>query len=242
MVKRMSKLQILVVDDEWNMRNLLRIYLIKEGFEVKEASSGTEALAMIDKQEFDLVLLDVMMPDTDGWQVLKAIRTKSNVAVLMLTARSETKDKVYGLRIGADDYLTKPFEPEELIARVFSLIRRSGITQSSVEQEQMLDFPDFRIMPDAREIYIHDQSVDFTPKEFDLMVALAKNQNRVYSREDLVNLIWGYDYDGDYRSVDTHVKNIREKLQRAGLAYNPIQTVWGVGYKFNADGADHAKK
>ncbi|MFD1267227.1 response regulator transcription factor [Paenibacillus motobuensis] len=238
----MSKLQILVVDDEWNMRNLLRIYLIKEGFEIKEASNGMEALAMIDKHEFDLVLLDVMMPDMDGWQVLKAIRAKSDVAVLMLTARSETKDKVYGLVIGADDYLTKPFEPEELVARVFSLIRRSVITQSSVVQEQTLDFPDFRIMPDAREIYIHDQSVDFTPKEFDLIVTLASNQHRVYSREDLVNLIWGYDYDGDYRSVDTHVKNIREKLQRAGLAYNPIQTVWGVGYKFNADGADHAKK
>ncbi|NWL88440.1 MULTISPECIES: response regulator transcription factor [unclassified Paenibacillus] len=238
----MSKLQILVVDDEWNMRNLLRIYLMKEGFEVKEASSGMEALTMIDQHEFDLVLLDVMMPDMDGWQVLKVIRAKSNVGVLMLTARSETKDKVYGLGMGADDYLTKPFEPEELIARVFSLIRRSVITQSSVAQEQTLDFPDFRILPDAREIYIHDQSVDFTPKEFDLMVVLAGNQHRVYSREDLVNLIWGYDYDGDYRSVDTHVKNIREKLQRAGLVYNPIQTVWGVGYKFNADGANHAKK
>ncbi len=242
MVSRMSKLQILVVDDEWNMRNLLRIYLMKEGFEVKEASSGMEALTMIDQHEFDLVLLDVMMPDMDGWQVLKVIRAKSNVGVLMLTARSETKDKVYGLGMGADDYLTKPFEPEELIARVFSLIRRSVITQSSVAQEQTLDFPDFRILPDAREIYIHDQSVDFTPKEFDLMVVLAGNQHRVYSREDLVNLIWGYDYDGDYRSVDTHVKNIREKLQRAGLVYNPIQTVWGVGYKFNADGANHAKK
>lgn len=242
MVSRMSKLQILVVDDEWNMLNLLRIYLMKEGFEVKEASSGMEALTMIDQHEFDLVLLDVMMPDMDGWQVLKVIRAKSNVGVLMLTARSETKDKVYGLGMGADDYLTKPFEPEELIARVFSLIRRSVITQSSVAQEQTLDFPDFRILPDAREIYIHDQSVDFTPKEFDLMVVLAGNQHRVYSREDLVNLIWGYDYDGDYRSVDTHVKNIREKLQRAGLVYNPIQTVWGVGYKFNADGANHAKK
>lgn len=242
MVSRMSKLQILVVDDEWNMRNLLRIYLMKEGFEVKEASSGMEALTMIDQHEFDLVLLDVMMPDMDGWQVLKVIRAKSNVGVLMLTARSETKDKVYGLGMGADDYLTKPFEPEELIARVFSLIRRSVITQSSVAQEQTLDFPDFRILPDAREIYIHDQSVDFTPKEFDLMVVLAGNQHRVYSREDLVNLIWGYDYDGDYRSVDTHVKNIREKLQRAGLVYNPIQTVWGVGYKFNADGANHAEK
>lgn len=242
MVRLMSKLQVLVVDDEWNMRNLLRIYLTKEGFEVKEASSGHEALSMIEKHTVDLVVLDVMMPDMDGWQVCKEIRKQDNVAILMLTARSETKDKVYGLGIGADDYLTKPFEPEELIARVFSLIRRSVIAQSSAQQEQVMDFPDFRILPDAREVYIHNQLVEFTPKEFDLIIALAGNQHRVYSREDLVNLIWGYDYDGDYRSVDTHVKNIREKLQKAGLSYSPIQTVWGVGYKFNAAGAVHDKK
>lgn len=238
----LSKLQVLVVDDEWNMRNLLRIYLTKEGFEVKEASTGREALSIAQKHTFDMILLDVMLPDMDGWQVCKAIREKDQVAILMLTARSETKDKVYGLGIGADDYLTKPFEPEELIARVYSLIRRSSMTHSSVHQEQIMEFPGLRILPVGREVFIQDVPVEFTQKEFDLIDELAKNQQRAFNREELVDLIWGYGYDGDFRVVDTHVKNIREKMQRAGLPYNPIQTIWGVGYKFNRSGVLNEKE
>ncbi|MBQ4900991.1 response regulator transcription factor [Paenibacillus sp. Marseille-P2973] len=226
------KLKVLIVDDEWNMRNLLRIYLLKEGFEAKEASNGHEALAWIDREEFDIVLLDVMMPDMDGWQVCQGIRARSQVPVLMLTARSETKDKVRGLGLGADDYLTKPFEPEELIARIYSLIRRSVVNKQAVQPEFKLRFTDLLILPEGRQVYVKDRPVDFTPKEFDLLVALAESGKRAFPREELVERVWGNDYFGDPRVVDTHVKNIREKTSKAGLEYNPIQTIWGIGYKF----------
>ncbi|MGZ7441401.1 response regulator transcription factor [Paenibacillus sp. TH7-28] len=232
-----SKLQVLVVDDEWNMRNLLRIYLTREGFEVKEATNGYEALVMTAKQRFDVILLDIMLPDMDGWQICKKIRENDNVAILMLTARSETKDKVHGLGIGADDYLTKPFEQEELLARIYALIRRSAIAQTTFKQELALEFGYLRILPEGREVYIHGTPVEFTLKEFDLLLTLAKNGQRAFSREELVDLIWGSEYEGEIRVVDTHIKNIREKTQRAELGFNPIQTVWGVGYKWNGAGA-----
>ncbi|NGM84236.1 response regulator transcription factor [Paenibacillus sp. 7124] len=232
----MSKLQVLIVDDEWNMRNLLRIYLMKEGFQIKEAATGLEALSMVKKHSFDIILLDVMMPDMDGWQVCKVIRETETVPILMLTARTETKDKIHGLGIGADDYLTKPFDSEELLARMYSLIRRSTITQTSQPQQLALEFPQMTIFPDAREIRIQAELVDFTPKEFDLLVLLAQCRQRAFSREELVERLWGFDYEGEVRVVDTHIKNIREKLQKAGMTYNPIQTVWGVGYKFFVSG------
>ncbi|GAA0135191.1 response regulator transcription factor [Paenibacillus sp. YSY-4.3] len=234
----MAKLHVLVVDDEWNMRNLLRIYLQREGFEVKEASSGYETLSMIRQQTFDLMILDVMMPGMDGWQVCKAVRESDTMPILMLTARSETKDKVHGLGIGADDYLTKPFEPEELVARVFSLLRRSMLHQAQKQLEPSLEFHSLSIYAEAREVRIHDVNIDFTPKEFDLLLYLAQNNQRTFEREGLVERLWGYEYTGDTRVVDTHIKNIREKLQRAGLGYDPIQTVWGVGYKFAAQGGE----
>lgn len=230
------KIQVLVVDDEWNMRNLLRIYLMKEGFEVKEASTGSEALSLVKRYAFDLILLDVMMPDMDGWQVCKSVREQSQVPILMLTARSETKDKVHGLGIGADDYLTKPFESEELIARIYSLIRRSTISKLSMPQEVKLHYPELSIHPDGRNVLIHDQSVEFTQKEFDLLLTLAQNSHRAFSREELVERLWGHDYHGESRVIDTHVKNLREKAHKAGLSYNPVQTVWGIGYKFHTAG------
>lgn len=238
----MSKLHVLVVDDEWNMRNLLRIYLTKEGFEVKEATNGNEALSMVGKHVFDIILLDLMLPDMDGWQVCKTIRETSSISILMLTARSEIKDKVHGLGIGADDYLTKPFEPEELLARVYSLIRRSTITQSSPQQEQVFELLDMRISPEGREIYILDLPVEFTQKEFDLMITFAKNKQKAFSREELVNLLWGYESERDLRIVDTHIKNIRDKTLKAGMSYNPIQTIWGVGYKLNGAGVLNEKE
>ncbi|WP_187377728.1 response regulator transcription factor [Paenibacillus senegalimassiliensis] len=229
----MSKLQVLIVDDEWNMRNLLRIYLTREAFEVKEAINGTEALGMALQYNFDVILLDWMLPDMDGSQVCKKLREHTQVPIMMLTARSETKDKVLGLGLGADDYLTKPFESEELLARMYSLIRRSSIQQQAPRTKSMLDFPDLKIDPEARSVTVHHQQVELTQKEFDLFLLLARSTPRVFSREELLHLVWQDVYEGEMRVIDTHIKNIRDKMQRAKLGYNPIQTVWGIGYKFN---------
>ncbi|WP_310551469.1 response regulator transcription factor [Paenibacillus glufosinatiresistens] len=231
----MSQLQILVIDDEWNMRNLLRIYLTREGFGVAEAASGSEALELMGRQAFHVILLDVMLPDMDGWEVCRRIRQHAQTPVLMLTARSETKDKVHGLGLGADDYLTKPFEPEELLARIHSLIRRTTL-QPAGPSALRLEYGRLAILPEGREVRVCDLPVEFTPKEFDLLLTLAKNEKRAFSREELVSLVWGGDYEGETRAVDTHIKNIREKVRRAGLGYNPVQTIWGVGYKFSGAG------
>lgn len=227
----MMKLQVLVVDDEWNMRNLLRIYLAKNGFDVTEATNGYEALTLFNERSFDLIILDLMMPDVDGWEVCAKIREKKDTPIIMLTARNETKDKVKGLQIGADDYLVKPFEPEELIARVFALLRRANISEPTTVRKT-ITHNDMSISPEERQVLVKSEPVEFTPKEFDLLLLLAEQPGRVYNRDLLLENIWGHDYFGDIRTVDTHVKNIREKVRKAGLSYNPIQTVWGVGYKF----------
>lgn len=230
----MHKLQVLIVDDEWNMRNLLRIYLAKNGFEITEAKNGHEAVTLSEQRAFDVIILDVMMPDMDGWDVCKKIRESRDTPIIMLTARNETKDKVKGLQIGADDYLGKPFEPEELIARVFALLRRSSLADAKPLSKTIIHH-DLTIDAEGREIMVQDKLVVFTPKEFDLLHLLAENPGRAYSRELLLEKIWGHDYFGDVRTVDTHVKNIREKVRKAGLSFNPIQTVWGVGYKFQGE-------
>lgn len=231
----MKKLKVLLVDDDWKLRNLLRIYLSKEGFDTAQASDGSEAMMKIQSQPFDLVILDVMMPNMDGWEVCKSIRQTQSVPILMLTALGETKEKVQGLEIGADDYLTKPFDPEELIARVHALIRRASSVSSKQTANSVLNFPALTIDRDGHRVFVHDKPIELTHKEFDLFAALAKNSGRVLSREQLIEQIWGYDFEGDARVVDIHIKNIREKLKRSGLAYNPIQTTWGVGYKFEAE-------
>lgn len=228
----MQKIHLLVVDDEWNMRNLLRIYLTKNGFQVTEASNGHEALELVEQIPFDLILLDVMMPDLDGWEVCKKIRLTKQTPILMLTARTETKDKVQGLNLGADDYLIKPFEPDELMARVFALLRRSSMSERETVLSKTISYPDLMIDPEARQVRIKDYTIEHTPKEFDLLYFLADNPNRAFTREVLLEQVWGTDYFGDIRTVDTHVKNIREKARRVELSYSPIQTVWGVGYKF----------
>ncbi|MED4041155.1 response regulator transcription factor [Niallia taxi] len=226
----MNKLHVLIVDDEWNVRNLLRIYLTKNGFEVKEAKNGSEGVQLAEQHSFDLIILDVMMPDMDGWEVCQKIRETKNTPILMLTARTETKDKVKGLTMGVDDYLVKPFDSDELIARVFALIRRSSISQIPVPK--VITYLDLTIDPEGRQVLVKDQPIDLTPKEFELLLVLAEQPRRAYQREDLLQKVWGSDYFGDFRTVDTHVKNIREKVRKAGLSFNPIQTVWGVGYKF----------
>ncbi|MED4779362.1 response regulator transcription factor [Brevibacillus choshinensis] len=227
----MNKLQVLIVDDEWNMRNLLRIYFSKNGFEVTEAKNGYEAVALSDKQLFDIIILDIMMPDLNGWEVCTKIREKKDTPIIMLTARNETRDKVKGLQIGADDYLVKPFEPEELLARVFALLRRANTMEPTLEKKVISHY-DLAIEPEGRQVLVQGKPVEFTPKEFDLLLLLAEQPGRVYDRDVLLEQIWCYDFLGDIRTVDTHIKNIREKLRRAGLSFKPIQTVWGVGYKF----------
>lgn len=229
------RIQILLVDDDWKLRNLLRIYLSKEGFDTAEASDGNEALLKINHHDFDLVILDVMMPNMDGWKVCRTIRRTQSVPILMLTALGETKEKVQGLGLGADDYMTKPFDPEELIARVHALIRRSSSAPDKPSENDVMYFQGVTIDRDGRQIFVHDQPIELTHKEFDLFAMLAANSSRVLSREQLIEQIWGYDFDGDVRVVDIHIKNIREKLKKSGLSYNPIQTAWGVGYKFSAE-------
>ncbi len=230
----MNKLKILIVDDEWNMRNLIKIYLNKNGFDVIQATNGVEAIELARSDEFDLLILDIMMPGMDGWQVCENLREFSNVPILMLTARTDTKDKVKGLQLGADDYLSKPFEPDELVARVFALIRRNSIVQQ-VEpmNSKRIEFDQLIINQEGREVQVDGRIVDLTLKEFDLFYLFAEHPKRAYTREMLLDVVWGPDYLGDVRTVDTHIKNIREKIQKAALPYNPIQTVWGVGYKFN---------
>lgn len=231
----MKKLQILIVDDDWKMRNLLRIYFSKEGFDTVEAADGNEALLKIKNHSFDLIILDVMMPEMDGWQVCRSIREVKSVPILMLTALGETKEKVQGLELGADDYLTKPFDPDELVARVHALIRRSTVTAGQLDKNKLI-FPELIIDRDGRQVMIQDRPLELTQKEFDLFDTLAMNNGRVLSREQLIEKIWGFDFEGDARVVDIHVKNIREKLKKAGLHYSPIQTAWGIGYKFNPEG------
>ncbi|MDF2910711.1 MAG: DNA-binding response regulator [Sporolactobacillus laevolacticus] len=231
----MKKLQILIVDDDWKMRNLLRIYFSKEGFDTVEAANGNEALLKIKNHAFDLIILDVMMPEMDGWQVCRSIREVKSVPILMLTALGETKEKVQGLELGADDYLTKPFDPDELVARVHALIRRSTVTARQLDNNKLI-FPELIIDRDGRQVMIQDRPLELTQKEFDLFDTLAMNNGRVLSREQLIEKIWGFDFEGDARVVDIHVKNIREKLKKAGLHYSPIQTAWGIGYKFNPEG------
>jgi two-component system response regulator ResD len=235
----MEKFHILVVDDEWNMRNLLRIFLTKNEFEVRDARNGHEALSLVANHHFDVIILDVMMPGLDGWEVCTKIRETNQTPILMLTARNETKDKVHGLTIGADDYLVKPFETEELIARVIALLRRSQISDTNVIPSKTIRHHDITIDPEGREVFIMDKLVDCTPKEFELLYVLADQSKRAFTREALLEQIWGQDYFGDIRTVDTHVKNIRDKARKVGLTYNPIQTVWGVGYKFQ--GLDERK-
>lgn len=227
----MDKKRILIIDDEWNMRKLLEIILVSEGFEVQEAQDGNEAIEIIKQHPFDAIVLDLMMPEIDGIEVCKQIRKINKIPIIMLTAKRETKDKVEGLNSGADDYLTKPFEKEELIARIRALIRRTE-SQGNQETNQIIIYNEIIINWDARKVLIRDNEIEFTPKEFHLLYTLAKHPSRVFTREQLLYQIWGDEHLSDIRTVDTHVKNIRLKMMKAKLSFSPIRTVWGVGYQF----------
>lgn len=222
--------KILVVDDEWNMRNLVKIYLTKDNFQVDEARDGNEALHMAQEFSYDLIILDIMLPDIDGWEVCTTLRKTKQTPILMLTARNDVKDRVQGLDLGADDYLIKPFAPEELVARVNALLRRNNYKNE--ENTNFLSYQDLFINFDSRELMISNNPVELTPKEFDILYLVASQPKRVFTREILLDTVWLSNEIRDMRAIDTHVKNIREKLRKAGLSFNPIKTVWGVGYKF----------
>jgi len=220
---------ILVVDDEKNIVTLIRRYLGNEGFHVEEAYDGKQALEKARSLNPDLILLDVMMPEMDGLTVCKEIRKTSNAPVIILTARDDDVDKIVGLEIGADDYMTKPFNPRELVARVKAVLRRS---QGSMAPEQVLEVGDIRLDPLRREVTVGGKTITLRAKEFDLLSAFMRYQGVVLDRERLLSLVWGQDFYGDTRTIDVHVAWLREKLTGATAH---VQTVWGVGYKLVLD-------
>ncbi len=221
--------KILIVDDEPRIRELLRENLQYAGYACEEAGDGSAALSLLSGGGFDLVILDLMMPKIDGLQACMRIREFSNVPIIMLTARSEDTDKIIGFECGADDYITKPFNILELKARVRALLRRSGAAVQHQAAGQ-LTVGHIRLDPNERSAWKDGVSVDLTAKEFDLMELLMRNPGRVYSRENLLNVVWGYEYIGDYRTVDVHVRRLREKLELDPANPQYIRTKWGVGY------------
>ena len=225
-----DKPYILLVDDDPNISRLVQLYLEKEGFEVKTADRGDDAMAVFRKLPPDLMLLDVMLPGMDGWQVLKAIRKTSSIPIIMLTAKDETFDKVLGLELGADDYITKPFDTKELVARVKAVLRR---TQGAEEEKQDgLSFPGLTVSLSQYEVHYEGRKIDMPPKELEVLYFLASHQNQVFTREQLLEQVWGFDFFGDSRTVDVHIKRLREKLPECDKYGWEIHTVWRVGYKF----------
>ena len=221
---------VLVVEDDKNIAELLQMYLEKEGYAVTVAHDGGAGLSKFRNIKPDLVLLDVMLPVMDGWSVCKSIRSESQIPVIMLTAKGETDDKVQGLRTGADDYITKPFEMREVLARIEAVLRRtSGATAE--KKARRLVFDKLVIDMDAFELSVDGRKIDTPPKEMELLFHLASSPNRVYTRNQLLDEVWGFDYFGDSRTVDVHVKRLREKLEGVSEAWS-VKTVWGVGYKF----------
>ena len=223
-------ISVLIVEDDPNIRELLQMYLEKDGYAVTLACDGGQGLDKFRSIKPDLVLLDVMMPVMDGWAVCKAIRAEGNTPVIMLTAKGETDDKVMGLKAGADDYVTKPFEMKELLARIEAVLRRAD-RNSEEAKARRLTFDKLTIDMDAFVLTVDGQKVDTPPKEMELLFYLASSPNRVYTRNQLLDEVWGFDYFGDSRTVDVHVKRLREKLEGVSEAWN-LKTVWGVGYKF----------
>ncbi len=219
----------LVIEDDINIADLLRLYLEKEGFEVSIAGDGKTGLEKFEKFQPSVVLLDIMLPVMDGWQVCSEIRKTSRTPIIMLTAKGETNDKVTGLEMGADDYLTKPFEVKELLARIHAVMRRTDGDGHPAEKK--LTFDKLVINLDSYELIVDGKKIDTPPKEMELLYHLASSPNRVYTRNQLLDEVWGFDYFGDSRTVDVHIKRLREKLEGVSDKWS-LKTVWGVGYKF----------
>lgn len=227
----MTDTKILVVDDDPNISDLLKVYFENEGYDVKTASDGAEGLTAFKIYEPDLVLLDIMLPKKDGWQVCREIREISSKPVIMITAKGEVFDKVLGLELGADDFVVKPFDMKELSARVKAVLRRYQM-HAHKNDEEVIKFENIEISLQKYELKLRGKSVDIPPKELELLYFLASNYNRVFTRDQLLDKVWGFDYLGDSRTVDVHVKRLREKLEGVSDKWI-LKTVWGVGYKFD---------
>lgn len=225
--------KVLVIEDDSNIAELLRLYLEKDGFEVFITDNGGKGVSEFERLKPDLVLLDIMLPVLDGWDVCREIRNKSKVPIIILTAKGETFDKVSGLEMGADDYIVKPFEVKELLARIHAVLRR--FETDDVKESKKLVFDKLIINMDSFELIVDGKKVDAPPKEMELLYHLAATPNRVYTRNQLLDEVWGFDYFGDSRTVDVHIKRLREKLENLSEKWT-LKTVWGVGYKFELTG------
>ena len=220
--------KILVVEDDYNIYDLISIYLKKEGYKVLGAQDGEQGLEVFKEEAPDLVLLDLMLPKMDGWDLCREIKKISDIPIIMLTAKGETFDKILGLKLGADDYMVKPFEPKELMARIDAVLRRY---QKGASATRQIVLPNLMIDMDGYRVKVQNNIIELPPKEMELLYYLVKNQNRVFTREQLIESIWGYDFEGELRTIDVHIKRLREKLRPLEAQYK-IKTLWGVGYKF----------
>jgi len=227
-------MKILVIDDDKNIAELISLYLKKEGYETREAYAGRQALREFAAFVPQLVLLDLMLPEMDGYQICREIRAKSAVPIIFLTAKSDTFDKVLGLELGADDYIVKPFDPKELVARVKAVLRRYESKPAESANEQKVEYPNLEINALTYTVKYHGKELELPPKEFELLQFLAQHPNQVFTREKLLDRIWGYEFMGDTRTVDVHIKRIREKFDLDDEEWS-VKTVWGVGYKFEAN-------
>lgn len=232
----MKGLKVLVADDDPNVCEIIRLYFEQQQIELIEAYDGATALELVEKESPDLVILDVMMPKMDGYEACREIIKKYDIPIIMLTAKGEEFDRVLGLELGADDYVTKPFSPRELVARIKAILRRMQHRQPNDQEstKAVYRYGELVIDLDRREVTVNGEKVKFRPKEFDLLAHLAKSPGVVFTREQLLEQVWGYDFIGDIRTVDVHIKKIRQKLNQ-GTQREWIQTVWGVGYKFEVD-------
>ncbi|MBM7622823.1 response regulator transcription factor [Sporohalobacter salinus] len=225
----MQNSMILIIDDDKNICQILEDYLKYEGFETEIAYTGKEGLKKIEEENPNLIILDIMLPEMDGWEVCQQLRPESDIPILMLSAKTKDTDKITGLELGADDYVTKPFSPKEVVSRVKAILRRVKADKEKVA-DNILNFSQLVINKKHRTVKVNGENISLTPKEFSLLLALASSPRQVFSRESLLNKVWGYDYFGDIRTVDTHIKSLRNKLHKPAQDY--IRTVWGVGYKF----------
>ena len=229
---------VLIVDDDPSVRELLRMYFTRDGFTVREAATGPEAVEAAASGEPDLVILDIMLPGMDGYEVCRSIRSQRDTPIIFLTARDDEVEPIVGLELGADDYVTKPFNAREVVARAKAVLRRAR-SQPSDAGQQALVYPQFSLDPATREVVVAGKGVALTPHEFDVIHLLASRPRIVLPRKEIMRLVWGYDSDyGDYRTVDTHLKRARQKLKDAGLTACRIETVWGIGYRFVVDEAE----